>query len=129
MGLTRIRLSAVVGLAAVVGLVGCAHCPDPYVKDYEAVVGCLRPSVPGGVMILCAGSYQEGTAVTCTFSVGGPLQEWTGVPEPGEAAFWVKDGKVYAVNDAAREVAPDLEQAPDSIKYDQAFVDAAHAGE
>jgi hypothetical protein len=32
-----------------------------------------------------------------------------------DAAYWVKDNQVYVVDDNARKLSPDLDQAPDSI--------------
>jgi hypothetical protein len=48
----------------------------------------------------------------------GPLEEGTAVLCDDAAAFWVKDGKVYVVNERAREFGPELEQAPSEITYD-----------
>ena len=107
MGRTCIKFRAFVALTVVVGLLGCER--DPYLNDIEA--GSL---------------YFQSAAPPVVFH-GGPLEGGTAVLGPGEAAFWVKDGKVYVVNDAARKAAPELEQAPLSIKYDQAFVDAIRA--
>ena len=109
MGRTWIKFRSFVALAVVLTLLGCER--DPYLRDIEAVAPYFRSS--GAPVVFH----------------GGPLEGGTAVLGPGEAAFWVKDGKVYVVNDTARKVAPELEQAPDTIKYDQAFVDAAHTGE
>ena len=106
---TCIKFRASVALAVVVSLLGCER--DPYLKDIEVVAGYFRTSAQPVVLH------------------AGPLEGGTAVLGPGNAAFWVKDGQVYVVNEAARKVAPELEQAPDSINYDQAFVDAAHTGE
>jgi hypothetical protein len=62
-------------------------------------------------MSFFAGAYQDGTAV-----IG-----------PNDMAFWVKDGKAYAVNQAAKEAAPELEQAPDNVHYDDAFIAATES--
>jgi len=110
----RIHLLGLAALVAVVSVVGCG--PSPYQKDVEVVARYFRSSSTEQPLFFSAGSLQGGTAVLAVLA-------------PGDAAFWVKDGKVYVVNDAARKVAPELEQAPESIKYDQAFVDAAHTGE
>jgi hypothetical protein len=69
------------------------------------------PKSPDGLVSFYAGPYQDGTAI-----VAGK-----------DVAFWVKDGKAYTVSNAAREVASELEQAPDHVKYDDAFIDAAYA--
>lgn len=56
----------------------------------------------------------------------GPYLGGTAIIGPNDMAFWVKDGKAYTVNQAAKDVAPELEAAPDTVKYDDAFIDAAH---
>lgn len=56
----------------------------------------------------------------------GPYQGGTAIIGPKEVAFWVKEGKGYTVNQAAKDVAPALEQAPENVKYDTAFIEAAH---
>jgi hypothetical protein len=66
-----------------------------------------------------AASSSEGMSFYC-----GPFRGGTAVIS-GELAFWVKDGKGYAVNEEARAAAPELPQAPDEIVYDDAFIDAA----
>jgi hypothetical protein len=58
-----------------------------------------------------AGLYEGGTAII----------------DNAGAAFWVKDGKGYVVNELAREAAPELPRAPDDITYDDAFIAAALA--
>ena len=65
---------------------------------------------PDGSFVFYAGPYLGGTAII------GPKEE----------AFWVKDGTGYTVNDMAREAAPGLAQAPEFVKYDDAFIEAAH---
>jgi len=104
-----LRFGVFVAAAIVLIFLGCER--DPYLED----IGAVAP-------------YFRSSAQPVVFH-GGPLEGGTAVLGPGDAAFWVKDGKVHVVNDAARKVAPALEQAPPSIKYDQAFVDAAHTGE
>ena len=68
------------------------------------------PRSPDGSVSFQAGPYRGGTAI-----VAGK-----------DVAFWVKDGKAYTVSEAAREVAPELAQAPHHVKYDDAFIDAAY---
>jgi hypothetical protein len=90
-----------------VAILGCER-DDPYLKAFNAVARYFpRPAEP---LVFHVGPLQGGNAVV--------------VVGPEKSAFWVKDGKVYVVNDAARKVAPEAQQAPDNIKYDQAF---AHA--
>jgi len=50
-----------------------------------------------------AGPLDGGTAVLCS---------------EDDSAFWVKDGKVYAVNDIAKKMLPELDPAPSEITYD-----------
>lgn len=109
MGQTWVKFGVFVAVAIVLTFLGCER--DPYLEDVAAVAPYFRSSAQPVVFH------------------GGPLEGGTAVLGPGDAAFWVKDGKVHVVNDAARKVAPALEQAPASIKYDQAFVGAAHTGE
>lgn len=80
-------------------------------------------------------AFEDATAVMNYFPVSsdgsfgfsaGPYLGGTAIIGPSEMAFWVKDGKAYTVNQAAKNAAPELEQAPDTVKYDDAFIDAAH---
>lgn len=95
---------AVILAVAMAGLPGCQE--DPYARAVTAVYCCLKSDES-----------------SITFQVG-PLASGTAVLGAGESALWVLDDTVYAVNDAARALAPDLCQAPDNIKYDDAFLDA-----
>ncbi|MBW8036762.1 MAG: hypothetical protein FVQ79_14330 [Planctomycetes bacterium] len=54
----------------------------------------------------------------------GPFRGGTAVLGSNGRAFWVKDGVGYAVNDKARKAAPSLEQAPEDITLDDAFISA-----
>ena len=80
-------------------------------------------------------AFDDATAVMNYFPVSsdgsfgfsaGPYLGGTAIIGPNEMAFWVKDGNAYAVNQAAKDAAPELEPAPDTVKYDAAFIDAAH---
>lgn len=51
----------------------------------------------------------------------GPYQGGSAVRGPDGDAWWVKDGQGYVVNEKARELAPELPQAPEGIVYDGAF--------
>ena len=81
-------------------------------KSMDAVIFVYQyfPKSPDGSFVVHSGPYQGGTAI-----IG-----------PNEMAFWVKDGKAYTVNEAAKDVAPELESAPNTVKYDDAFIDAAY---
>ena len=91
-------------------------CRSPISKEQQKALDDVRivmqyfPNFPDGSFIVYYGPYQGGTAI-----IG-----------PKEVAFWVKDGKGYTVNQAAKDVAPALEQAPENVKYDTAFIEAAH---
>ena len=85
----------------------------PVLNEAVVVLPYIGSAVQGGSFVFDAGPYRDGTAVL----------------GPNNMAFWVKDGTGYVVNEAAREAAPDLEQAPANIRFDHAFVEAAHAGE
>ncbi len=101
-------------LALGISLLVLAGCMDRMSKEEKAAFEDAKtviqhlPQSPKGVVAFSAGPYQGGTAV---------LGE-------GEVAFWVKDGTGYAVNSAARKVAPELDWAPDNIQYDEAFITA-----
>lgn len=95
---------AVIVAVGMAGLPGCEE--DPYAKAVAAV-SC----------------YFNTAESTVTFQVG-PLAGGTAVLGAGESAFWVLDGTAYVVNDAARALAPEISQAPDNIKYDNAFLEA-----
>ncbi len=80
-------------------------------------------------------AFDDATAVMDYFPVSsdgsfgffaGPYLGGTAIIGPNEMAFWVKDGNAYSVNQAAKDAAPELEPAPDTVKYDDAFIDAAH---
>lgn len=97
------------------------------------VAGC-RPSMTAEERK----AFDDATAVMNYFPVSsdgsfgfsaGPYQGGTAIIGPNEMAFWVKDGKAYTVNEAAKDVAPELEPAPNTVKYDDAFIDAAHCEE
>jgi len=94
-------------------LTGCGSFPSEeerkVFKD-ATIVFDYFPRSPDGSVTFFAGAYQGGTAIVAL----------------NDVAFWVKDGKAYTVSDAAREVAPELEQAPDHVKYDYAFIVAAY---
>ena len=93
-------------------LAGCfitASNEERKVFNDATIVFHYFPVSPGGSVSFTAGPYQGGTAI-----IG-----------PNELAFWVRDGVAYTVNQAAKDVAPELEQAPDTVKYDDAFTAAA----
>ena len=92
-------------------ILGCNTGPDPGLHDAMLVTEYMKAEDPAGTSVMFdLGSYQGGTAI---ISKGGK-------------AFWVSEGVAYVVNNAAREAAPTLPQAPESISYDNAFIAAAH---
>jgi hypothetical protein len=56
--------------------------------------------------------------VTYVEFLAGPLEGGTAVLcSSDDSAFWVKDGTVYAVNDRAKNMLPELYPAPPEITY------------
>jgi hypothetical protein len=90
-------------------LVGCQDPKERQLMSDGVSVSHYFHKSPDGSFTFEAGSFQEGTAI-----IG-----------PNEMAFWVKDGTAYAVNDVAKKAAPDLESAPENIRYDLLFIAAA----
>jgi hypothetical protein len=97
--------------AALTILTGCGVLSDRNAFNDATTVFHYFPKSPDGTVTFFAAPYQGGTAIVALHDV----------------AFWVKDGKAYTVSTAAKEVASELDQAPDYIKYDDAFIDAANA--
>ncbi len=87
-----------------------------------AAFSACWPSQEGRAIVAVAKIWKTGTTdATHTGSftlLAGPLENGTAVLCEDDAAFWVKDGVVYVVNDRAKNVALELEQAPPSITYD-----------
>ncbi len=106
-------ICVLVMLAGAVWIVLGRHMSDPVFDAAVVVLPYIGSTAQSGQFAFHAGPYRGGTAVL----------------GPKDMAFWVKDGSGYVVNEAARQAAPDLEQAPADIQYDDAFVEAAHAGE
>jgi hypothetical protein len=79
--------------------------------DDAILVTPLLPRSADGAFFVSIGAYKGGTAVI------GDLH----------TAFWVKDGVPYTVTEAARSVAPDMAQAPESIQYNEEFIAATEA--
>ncbi len=102
------RRLLLLGLIILSALVFFLTTRDTVGRDVELVAHYFTLE-PGGSLFFNAGPYKEGTAI-----IG-----------PNDSAFWVKDGKAYTVNEAAKEVAPELQQAPEDIQYDLAFTAAA----
>jgi hypothetical protein len=95
-------------------IVRSLYFSDPVLEEARVVLPYLdKAAAQGKPLEFHAGPYRTGTAVL----------------GPNDAAFWVKDGTGYVVNEAARFVAPDLKQAPDNVQFDATFIEAAHAGE
>ena len=91
------------------GCSGTASKEERKAFNDATIVFHYFPVSPAGSVSFDAGPYQGGTAI-----IG-----------PNELAFWVKDGEAYTVNQAAMDAASELEQAPDIVKYDEAFRAAA----
>ena len=109
----RLFLNLCTLIAVMLFVAGCAGYMSKEEKNAfnEAkIVFQYFPESPDGAFIFFAGPYLSGTAV-----IG-----------PNETAFWVKEGKAYTVNQAAKDAAPELEASPDTVKYDEAFIAAAH---
>ncbi|MCC6699401.1 MAG: hypothetical protein IT365_27495 [Candidatus Hydrogenedentes bacterium] len=62
----------------------------------------------------------ENTAVV-TFGTGKLSDGGAVLWVEKDAAFWVKDGVVYTVNDIAKTLAPDLPAAPEGITYQAVY--------
>ena len=93
-------------------LVGCVPREEKQLfQQAVPAVNYLAKAANGAPFSFYPGPYQGGTAV-----LGG-----------NDEAFWVKDGKPYVVNDKAKKIAPDLEQAPSNIQYNEEFRAAAKA--
>ena len=109
----RFLLNLCILIIALSIAVGCFSPMSKEAKDAfdEAkIVFQYFPESPDGSFTFFAGPYLGGTAV-----IG-----------PNEMAFWVKEGKAYTVNQAAKDAAPELEPSPDTVKYDDAFIAATH---
>ena len=93
-----------------IGLTSCTK--DKAHKSFEAAKPALQ--------------YLSKTASNGSFSFSaGPYKGGTAVLGSGNEAFWVKDGKPYVVNEEAKKIAPDLEQAPSDIQFNDEFKKAA----
>ena len=97
----RMRL-AVLGVVLLAILIGCGS--DQEFRDVKIVGDYLGQHTDmGDVAYFDAGPLAEGTAVH--------------FPDR-DSAFWVKEGVIYAVNENAKTLAPDLERAPTEIDYE-----------
>jgi len=106
-----LNVSALIALILfVAGCEGYMGKEEKKAFNQAAIVFQYFPESPDGSFSFFVGPYQGGTAV-----IG-----------PNEMAFWVKEGKAYTVNQAAKDAAPELEFSPDTVKYDDAFIAAAH---
>ena len=103
------RLSAwtIIALAVVACAGGCTSREE---REERAAVDTVVGQVDARNMVSSSGVIAFRT---------GPLQEGRAVLVVNcDAAFWVKDGTVYVVNDRAKAIAPGLEQAPAEITYE-----------
>ncbi len=96
-----------------ISAIGCG-CLSPreraLFEDAKHVIPLLPKAADGSVRF-SMGAFEGGTAV---------LGEQ-------DAAFWVKDGVPYTVSEAARNAAPDMAHAPETIQYNEDFIAAAEA--
>jgi len=112
---TRSLASLIIFATALLAVGGCATWKSDEERRAErdgALVGHYFLTTPTGGVLFHVGDYQGGSAI-----IG-----------PENMAFWVKDGKAYTVNQAARDAAPDLDQAPDTVKLDRMFEAAVRGG-
>lgn len=100
----------IIALSIAAGCLSPISEEEKKAMDDVEIVCQYFTKLPDGSIVFSAGPYQGGTAI-----IGAQAE-----------AFWVKEGKGYRVNQAAKDVAPALEQAPDTVKYDVAFIEAAH---
>ncbi len=92
---------------------GCAStrmaaCCDEVEVVQAYLLDSVGPQGDSRMVSAHVGRYHGGTAI---------LSE-TGL------AFWVNDGIGYSVNDAAREIAPELNDAPAHVQFDNEFLAA-----
>ncbi len=91
---------------------GCGYLRDRALFQDARHVVPLLPKAADGSVHFSMGAFEGGTAV---------LGEQ-------DTAFWVKEGVPYTVSEAARNAAPGMAQAPETIQYNEEFI-AAVGGE
>ena len=114
-GEQTMRIAPLFRLPLIVCALSACHQDAEFRQEAEAmgmVAHYFDKSASGGCVIK-SGLYKDGVAIV------GPV----------DMAFWVKEGKAYAVNEKARKAAPDLEPAPAEIRYDSAFIDATESAD
>lgn len=102
-----VRLAA--AILVMTTLNSCTNPRDKRIFDDLSVVARHFHTSEDGSFKFDAGPYQGGTAFV----------------DSAGAAFWVKNGNGYVVNDEAKRAAPALPQSPEHVIYDDAFIDAA----
>ena len=106
----RVLPSVLVLFLATVLLVGCTpSAAKKTLQNAGPALSYLAKVAQNDALIFDAGPYRGGTAI-----IGS-----------NEEAFWVKDGKPYVVNEKAKKIAPELEQAPGNIQFNDEFKAAA----
>lgn len=78
-------------------------CQDKEGADVGIVINNLCPAEGSSVMSFGTGLLEGGRAV---------------LYQQENAAYWVKDGKAYVVNEEAKRLSPKLDPAPASITYE-----------
>jgi hypothetical protein len=89
-------------------------------RDMKLVTLHLRDSADvlpkKGILQFDVGSLQGGTALHLVGYWSDPER----LPKVSvDASFWVKDDVIYAVNEKARELAPQLKSAPETITEEE----------
>ena len=109
-----IRAYSVCILTGCVLLQGCLSEQDKTeIQAVKLVTQDLAwaPDEPKGDLQILAGEVEDGVGVVMI--VGRPpLAKLSRLAK----IFWVRDGVAYYVNAAARDLAPDLQQAPDNLE-------------
>jgi hypothetical protein len=102
----------VAGLACVVGISACSRTQTPKQDEKSALpvtpVADVRPPKSATELVAMKiggeGTFEE-----------TPVEGGTGVLVDGHYAFWVKDGRVFALNGLAKGLVPDLEYGPPGL--------------
>jgi hypothetical protein len=98
-------------IVALLLAVALSSCTSQEARDVDAVAQIWGPK-----------NIDKMDAMEIPFAVefgAGPLEGGTAVLcGEDDSAFWVKNRKVYAVNDIAKKMLPELDPAPPEITYD-----------
>jgi hypothetical protein len=111
MGDVKMLAQVLRGLAVLsVLLVLLPSCVSTEVRDAELVCSKLNSRV-----------LAQDNLSLLTFGTGKLSDGQALLLVEKDAAFWVKDGTVYTVNDNAETLAPNLPAAPDEITYQAVY--------